>query len=146
MSNPLPSFEKPPVVETVLGIQFNPLPNLTVAHLGAFWKPFSAEYPIVREAATIKQQFERFGPEQIWNPTVPRFRVSNEPPIRLLLQTEKKDQMIQLQNGRLHYNWVKTEGDDPYPRYTNVRKQFDIWLERFREFLDQNSLDRKSVV
>jgi hypothetical protein len=32
-----PDYERPPVVETVLGVQFDPLPDLCNAHLGAFW-------------------------------------------------------------------------------------------------------------
>jgi len=33
----LPTFENPPVVETVMSVQFDPLSKLTDAHLGGFW-------------------------------------------------------------------------------------------------------------
>ena len=33
-----PDYEHPPVVETVIGVQFDSLPELRNAHLGAFWK------------------------------------------------------------------------------------------------------------
>ena len=36
--NGLPDYERPPVVETVLGVQFDSLPKFTNAHLGTFWE------------------------------------------------------------------------------------------------------------
>ena len=35
---PLPKFDSPPVIETVLGVQFTPLANFTGALAGSFWK------------------------------------------------------------------------------------------------------------
>jgi hypothetical protein len=37
--NMLPAFTKPPLAETVFGVQFSEIPTLRNAHLGAFWKP-----------------------------------------------------------------------------------------------------------
>jgi len=34
----LPDYVNPPVVETILGVQFERLPAFKNAHLGAFWK------------------------------------------------------------------------------------------------------------
>lgn len=49
----LPSFERPPVIETMLGVQFQPLPALRSAHLGAFWKTLGEEWPVVLDASII---------------------------------------------------------------------------------------------
>ena len=65
----LPAFRKPPVVETVLGVQFDPIPGFSNAHLGAFWKRLLAhensgsagEWRTLTDAPPIEPTFERFG-------------------------------------------------------------------------------------
>jgi uncharacterized protein (TIGR04255 family) len=41
--------------------------------------------------------------------------------------------MIQLQNGWFVYNWRKTPKCSDYPRYSNVRREFDQALEAYRK-------------
>ena len=36
----LPTFDNPPVIETVIGVQFDQIPNLTSAHFGWYWREF----------------------------------------------------------------------------------------------------------
>ena len=52
--------------------------------------------------------------------------------------------MIQIQNGRLHFNWLGTEGG-AYPRYENVREGFAAALRAFLEFLDSREGRRFSA-
>jgi len=42
--------------------------------------------------------------------------------------------MIQVQNGRFHYNWLGHQGG-PYPSYESVKPEFVNELDRFRKFL-----------
>jgi hypothetical protein len=44
------------------------------------------------------------------------------------------DQMIQVQNGRLHFNWLGSGGGN-YPRYEVVRAGFSDALIRFKDFV-----------
>src|SRR5438874_10933045 len=75
----LRSFKRPPVIETVLGVQFDPLPAMTNAHLGLFWELLGAEWPHVTDVMAIEQQFERFGEEQLWAKLgMLRFKISQE--------------------------------------------------------------------
>ena len=49
--------------------------------------------------------------------------------------------MIQVQNRRLHYNWVR-QGGAEYPRYEeNIRPEFDDMWKRFVAFLLDRGLD-----
>src|SRR4051794_17684467 len=41
----LPDYDDPPVVETVLGVQFAPLQGWGVPHYGLFWTEIKSEYP-----------------------------------------------------------------------------------------------------
>lgn len=65
------------------------------------------------------------------------FRLSSAPPEgRLWIRNESRDRLIQVQNGRLHYNWVAQSGSD-YPRYHRVRPEFIETLRAFRAFLHE---------
>jgi uncharacterized protein (TIGR04255 family) len=47
--------------------------------------------------------------------------------------------MIQVQNGRLHYNWTGYLGGE-YPRYTAIKPEFQDCWGRFQEFIKSEEL------
>jgi hypothetical protein len=63
----LPDFERPPVVETVLSVQFDPIPGIHTAHLGLLWERF-ASFPLTEERVPLDPVMEQF-------PEVPRARL-----------------------------------------------------------------------
>ena len=134
----LPSFERPPVLETVLGVQFEPLRSLTSAYLGAFWKSLGSNWVPVEDAPAIEPQFEQFGIGPSWGSV--RLSFGQMPGIRLRIRSKAKakSRMIQVQNGRFHYNWVGVGKD--YPRYSQIRQEFDKELKAFENFLREESL------
>lgn len=131
----LPSYKKPPVVETVLGVQFDPLPKLRNAHLGLFWRDLGEGWPVVEEHPPLDPQFEEF-PES-WAPMGVRFKLTQNPACRLRIKNSAGDRMIQVQNGRFHLNWL---GGGTYPRYGAVRRDFDDTLKRFERFIESEDL------
>ena len=143
----LPSFDRPPVVETVLGVQFKSLPGFCNAHLGAFWKDLGGEWckllgkdwSLPTDAPTLESTFERFEGSEGWAPLRSGFRLTGDPSARLQIRSATGDAMIQLQNGRLHYNWLGKGGGD-YPRYDNVRPRFDELLGGFKAFASNEGL------
>jgi uncharacterized protein (TIGR04255 family) len=139
MSQPFPKFERPPVVETVLGVQFDTL-KITTAQLGLFWKSLGADWPTVAEAAPLPEQRERFG-ELAW--ATPEVQINVHTvvalaPLRLQISNRAGDRMIQVQKNRFHYNWQKKGGT--YPSYKKVRAEFDQALEAFRRFIAAEGL------
>jgi uncharacterized protein (TIGR04255 family) len=134
-SEPGFSLERPPLIELVVGVQFDRLPVLTAAHLGVFWRELGADWPDVNEAPVIEPQFERFAEESAL-PFFPglRLKLSSQPEVRLQIRNSTQVRMVQVQNGRLHYNWLRREGEN-YPSYPQVKQEFDKVLGRFREFV-----------
>lgn len=128
------SFRQPPVVETVLGVQFARLPSLTNAHLGAFWQHLGAGWLNVRDTPQLEEQFETFGEAAAWGGV--QLKLTQSPSLRLQIKNAAEDRMIQVQNGRFHYNWLGHGGED-YPRYKQVRPEFDGALSDFRRFLEK---------
>lgn len=132
-TNPLPYYERPPVVETILGVQFDRLVGFRNAHLGAFWKSLDqAEWPTVADAPPLPPQFERFTEGARWAKGI-QFQVSQDPAGRLQVTNKDGNRMIQIQNNRLHFNWLGGAGGK-YPRYESVRDGFTEVLSRFVDF------------
>ncbi|MBK8207454.1 MAG: TIGR04255 family protein [Planctomycetes bacterium] len=128
----LPDFENPPVVETVLGVQFEPLEKWTVAHMGAFWRQLGEDWPTVREQTALPDQFETFDEmEQMFV----QLRVNiNKPNDGRCQFIHKANQwMVQLQNGRLHSNWLGMDGKQ-YPRFEACLTQFEARWQAFVDF------------
>jgi uncharacterized protein (TIGR04255 family) len=133
---PLPDYGNPPLVETILGLQFDPIPGLTNAHLGAFWKAISADWPCAADAMPLPSQFEQFNEAAKWANMGVSIGVRQEIPSRVQIKNKNSDRMIQVQNGRFHFNWLGLK-DAEYPRYNFVRQQFVEALEQFTAFLSR---------
>jgi len=129
----LPDYDRPPIVETILGVQFDRLPNFQNAHLGAFWKTLdTTEWPDVADAPPLPPQFERFAEAARWAKSL-HLQLTEDPACRLQIKNNDGSRMIQLQNTRLHFNWLGESGGN-YPRYEKVRKGFVETLQQFLEF------------
>lgn len=138
---PIHSFEAPPVTETVLGVQFKALPKLTNSLLSVFWNSLGADWGNAEDAPPVELQFERFDAEQEWA-QLGSVNLSLTPiwKNRLKITNARQDRMIQIQNGRFHYNWLKRDGD--YPRYGTVRSEFDALFKAFAVFVEAKSLGK----
>lgn len=140
IKGPLPDYENPPVVETILGVQFDPLTGWRNAHLGAFWKMLSAdEWPSVFDAPPLQPQFEQFTEQGRWATVGAQLKITQDPSARLQIKNRDGNRMIQVQNIRLHFNWLGQTGGR-YPRYENVRAGFVWILQRFIEFVVQEKV------
>lgn len=135
-SDPLPEYDRPPVVESILGVQFEPLGSLKSAHLGVYWKSLGPEWSRVSDAPPLEPQFERFGASAAWGRLAFQLRLGQTPDVRLQIRNDAS-RMIQVQNGRFHFNWL---GGAEYPRYPRVREEFDAALDHFRRFLAEEGL------
>lgn len=136
MNEPIPKFDAPPVVETVLSIQFEQVPNFTGAVAGWFWQFYlaknSGNWPKTLEVPALEDQAEKFGDEQVWS--APGVRLSPMTrPQRIQIIREDDERMVQIQDSRLILNWKKKSGD--YPSYDVIFPEFKNILDSFQKFL-----------
>lgn len=132
-----PKFHKPPVVEVVLGVQFEPLKGFKDAHAGLYWATHLGKdsWPKVKVAPHLPSSFERFGLDEQWG-VVPPFEIRpGDQPNRTQFLNLAEDRMIQVQDTRFHYNWVKKDGE--YPSYDRLLPEFQEELARFRAFSEK---------
>src|SRR4051794_21592534 len=99
---PLPEYANPPVVETVLGVQFDRLPKMKNGHLGAFWGGLSQrEWPAIGDAPPLSNQFETFADSSRWERAV-HVEFTQDLSLRIQIKNADANRMIQIQNSRLH--------------------------------------------
>jgi uncharacterized protein (TIGR04255 family) len=137
---PLAEFDRPPVVEVALGVQFNPLVALTSTRLGLLWARFRDRYPVTEEHAPLASVTEEFGPPREFSVDLQVHAVGAPPPPRCWFINEASTHLIQVQQDRFVCNWRKRTEEDEYPRYGRLREAFAGTLAEFMTFLADEQL------
>lgn len=134
-----PAFDNPPVVERVIGVQFEELNFLRNAHIGWFWKKYlDEEWTHVNEAPKIESKLERFG-SNLKPSTSSPFRLMTEPPVeRHQIIRKSDDRMIQIQNTRFLLNWREKDTQE-YPDFEDILDEFFTYFEKFKSFIAEAS-------
>jgi uncharacterized protein (TIGR04255 family) len=131
-------FDRPPVVETALGVVFAPLSRWSLLHFGLLWQQFRERYPLTE----VKMAS---GPGEV--------RISlgegsefGALPLKALFVDDSGTQLVQVQRNAFIRNWRQTEQTTEYEHYDNVRPLFRRDWETFCGFLDHEGLGRAEVV
>ena len=136
----LPDFDDPPVVETVLSVQFDRLTAMRTVHFGLYWGEVRERFPMTEERGELPSLFEQ-SPEQPQPVVGIQFQALEAPPApRFWFTDEHGTELIQVQKDRFIKNWRKTGEGTMYPRYERVRAGFDQDFLRFAQFVSQNQL------
>jgi uncharacterized protein (TIGR04255 family) len=135
----LPKFDKPPVTEMVVGVEFADLSGLIIPHFGLFWALIQDKYPncAVKEPAPSRIEiFEGQNKQEI------KFNIPiiGPPPVRCWYSDIQMTWLLQLQQDRFIQNWRKTASDQTYSHYAHVRRRFEKEFQRFQEFIKKQQL------
>lgn len=130
----LPKFDAPPVIETVLNAQFEPLSKFTDAHVGLYCSEFlDKSWNELNEAPKLDDLFEKFGDERKWIlGRNMRFVQSGSDRTQIIRSDDLH--MIQIQNSRFIKNWRKQQAQD-YPSYEKLLPEFKNDFENFEKFV-----------
>ena len=140
-SSQIPKFKNPPVVETVLGIEFAPLQRWGIPHFGLFWQEIREEFPTYAIKPPLESHIEasdlvlrRTREIQIEAIDQPEFRC-------WYLNPTAHGNLIQVQNDRFVYNWRKLSSDTSYPSYEEFcRPTFEKHWRSFNRFVTAEQL------
>jgi uncharacterized protein (TIGR04255 family) len=139
-----PKFDRPPVIETVLGVQFKPLARLSVADIGRFQIELESRgFSTVQQQQRLEHVIEQKGARaSFWTAQIMLAPLADMPRIWFLSEpTAEGQQLVQLQNDRLIQNWRRKSVDqDTYPSYSSNRAEFGQTLEVFRKFVESRQL------
>jgi uncharacterized protein (TIGR04255 family) len=142
MSENLPKFSKPPLVEAVIGVQFAPLAKYSSAFGGWFWKSaLEATWTQISEVPKIEDFFEKFDEVSAW--VMPQFRlkaVSAWESERTQIINATNDRMIQIQSSKFFLNWRKQQPEQQYPSYDTLLPEFFELFRKFQNFSRESGL------
>lgn len=138
-----PKFRKPPVIETVLGVQFEPLRGMRITDFGLFWELIKDEFPEVEHHPSLEPVKESFDSPIL--PARPVWKVMREAELPrawfLSKRTEQGQQLIQLQQDRLIQNWRRANlSTEHYSSYEKNRKGFEHTLKCFLGLVAEREL------
>ena len=136
-------FRNPPVIETLLSVQFVPLPRLDLPYFGLFWSDIRSSYPHQEVKPPLAPVVEEF-------PLVPKaptvgIQVSSEPDARFWFINESGTELIQIQRDRFIRNWRWADTGKHYPGYDELRPRFEHDWRMFVRFLDREHLGAPDV-
>jgi len=136
----LPDFERPPVIEVVIGAQFSNLEDkLTAAHVGRFWERLKSDYPKAQDAAPLPHVREEA-------PSLPRATLLNKPPLRRTwLISSDGNWLTQIQGDRFLHNWRTVKDGDAYPHFERCYERFDRAWSEFLSFCADHEFDAPEV-
>lgn len=144
---PLPNYDKPPVGEVALSVQFEPLGAFQIAHLGLFWARIRDRFPTTQTQPPLEHVVETFDPPSRPVRPVIQLQVVNEPmPLRAWFLSATGNELIQVQRDRFVFNWRRLKPNDVYPRYERyIRQRFLSELQLFADFLKDEQLGELKV-
>jgi uncharacterized protein (TIGR04255 family) len=125
-------FERPPVAEVALAVEFGEPVLDATSTLSSFWPKIARDYPRVEPQPLLPTMEESF--EIPAQGTVISFQVLGGPEsARYFLVSDTGNDLIQVQSSRFGYNWRKERSEAEYPRYGHVRERFKVGYEAYLE-------------
>lgn len=139
----LAEFDNPPVVETVLSVQFDQLATMKLVQFGLFWKRVRDQFPETQQHPALLPVFEQV---KAPTPTGIQLRFEAQQTSRVWLLNNNGAEMMQIQNDRFIKNWRKGDRDQEYPRYKGVIKPaFERDFREFETFLSEENLGAAKI-
>lgn len=133
-----PRYSKPPVVETVMSVQFPELAGFRAVHFGLYWETLRNRYPNFADQPRLDPIREERFPRPLL-PALPRVQLLQQFPLnRMWFTSISGSELIQLQPDRFLFNWRECE--DEYPSYKGNSKTFFEEFDAFCRFCKKHEL------
>lgn len=128
-----PHFRRPPILEQAITVAFERIADFDAVDFGLFWSTIRDEFPradTTPKAQVLTETFEH-------QPASISMRLMQ--PVELLRSMFRNDggELVQLQEDRFGFNWIKSDDDSPYPRYDATRKRFLDLYSRFIAYVHE---------
>lgn len=140
-----PKFGRPPVFETLLGVQFRALPEFRNAHYGLFWEKLRSfgftsveDHPAL---AHVLEQKEEQSKTWTWTLSLAGAPQDLGREWYLSEETSKGQSLVQLQNDKFIVNWRRRSLEEmEYPSYARNKEEFQRLYKEFLDFAESQML------
>lgn len=116
---PVAKFKQSPLSEVVCGVEFI-APEFSTTHFGLYWQAVRERFP------SLPLDRPPIGEIDLL-PILPKLR-------RIWLESADKQQLIQLQSNRFHYNWRRQSITEEYPHFEEIYPKFEQEWQFFQEW------------
>jgi uncharacterized protein (TIGR04255 family) len=141
----LPDYDAPPVIETLLGVEFVALEKWAIPHFGLFWHSIQGHYPHYEVNPPLISEIERLE-IQFRQAQAPRVEFVSKPEVRCWFLNEANTELVQIQSDRFLHNWRKVVGTEAYPHYEDhIRPSFERDWRGYCGFLASEKLGDPDV-
>lgn len=124
----LPDFERPPLQEVAVGVQFDPILPFRHALVGDFWQRIQSSFPRSEDRPLLTPVLEGVeGPHQ------PEFELEfgPPPPNRAWFTSPDGSRLLQLQYDRLVLNLRRPDQGSPYRHFEPILADFEQYFTDF---------------
>lgn len=128
-----PKFKNPPLIERAISVAFEPLQDFSLGDFGLFWSRIKDEFPVSESMPLVRQEIE-----DLTGFPAAKNRIEIVPPEtlpRAFFRNPELGELVQVQQDRFSFNWIKRNDEDRYPHSEQVFAKFGTLLESFEEFL-----------
>lgn len=139
-----PKFTNPPLIERAISAVIQPLTDFALGDFGLFWGTIRNQFPsseVMESVDPFIETYDRFQSTQIGA----EFVSTNALP-RAAFRNQATGELVQLQNNRIGFNWIKTSDDHKYPHSEATLDRFFTLLHSFDEYVRSNSLGKVQIV
>ncbi len=123
-----PKYSKPPVLETVIGVQFPEIPGFQSVHFGLYWETIREGFASFQEQPRIPPAVEQFPRNPFGSPGL--LLTSGHAANRMWYTSAGKNRLLQVQPDRFLYNWRA----QPTSQYTTYEENNGVFLKEFEGF------------
>jgi uncharacterized protein (TIGR04255 family) len=145
MPDQLPAFDRPPLDEMAMGIQFLPIRDFVTPHLGLYWSKIRERYPRAEDQLPLPHGSEPLAIQPPQNPAASVTFFQKPRPLRCWFLDSTGNQLIQVQNDRFLRNWRQIVGNEAYPRFHSLFQSFWKEWSGFQAFLQDEELQIGAV-
>ncbi len=134
----LPEYERPPIDEVAIGVQFEPIEGISEAHIGLYWQSLRDSYPRTESKPRFEIPVESFSSDSQF--VTPQVTIAPTKGMlgRTWLISEDEDYLIQVQNTHFVHNLRRR--DSVYPRFDLLKDKFWQTYEQFLSVLSSEQL------
>ena len=139
-----PKFTDPPLIERAISVVFEPLSDFSIGDYGLFWADIRSEFPTCEAMEPIsfeREEFDGFRPKSSGIQVV-----SAKMPPRVAFRNSATGELVQVQNDRFGFNWIKTGDDHKYPHSEATLDRFFELLNRFIKYCDGRGLGPMQII
>jgi uncharacterized protein (TIGR04255 family) len=135
----LPEYDRPPVDEAAIAIQFPQIQGYSRELVGAFCQASKDEYPVFDDSQPrVEPAIESLNVQV--RPAVPTMVIGGPGRERTWVVSEDDTRLLQLQDNMYVCNWRRRRSSDEYPRFEPLWNRFWTGFNRLRRLVAEQGL------